>query len=241
MYYYIGLALNAFCIYHAYKNGKEYYWFFIILFLPGIGGLIYLFTQVSFAKTSVSISTEQAVNAIYPAKRVNNLEKQLEFLDTFENRIMLADAYAQNQRYEEARDMYLSALKGNYENDYYGVANLIKVYDALEEYDKVIAYTQKIINKVEFKQSEYQFLYAKALEKLGKTTKAEQELMKVNIPYKNYGERYYLAQFLIERSKITEAKEILEDILSESKHMQRKNYRKNSLVFSKVRELLNTL
>ncbi|GLB50896.1 hypothetical protein [Neptunitalea lumnitzerae] len=238
--YYLVILLQIYCFYHVYSNRNSYYWIFLILFLPGIGSAIYLLTQV-FGKTDVGAAQEQAFNVLYPSKRINDLEKKLAFSDTFENRVALADAYFQNKRYEEARDMYLSALKGNYENDYYGISNLIRVYFELENYDKVITYSERFLLKMEFKQSDLQFLYAIALEKTGQTEKAEEALRKVDIPYKNYKERLYLAEFLLAKNYKDEAKELLEDLLSEANHMQRKNYRKYMLIFQKVKALHSQL
>ena len=54
----IPFLLQVFCIYHAYKNRKETHWYFIIFFLPIIGGIIYLVTQV-FNKQDIAKAGRQ--------------------------------------------------------------------------------------------------------------------------------------------------------------------------------------
>lgn len=238
--YYVSIVLQVICVYHIYKNHKEYYWFYVVIFLPYVGCIVYVFTQM-LNHSTVSGAQEGAFKVLYPGKRIKDLENKLAFSDTFENRVSLGDAYLQNQRYEEAVTLYLSALKGHYENDYYVISNLIAAYYQLAQYQQVLEYTQKIKDKMEFRFSKAQFIYAKALEQTGQLDKAEEELRKTDTPYKNYEERYYLARFLADRNKKEEAKEITSEILNEAHHMQRANRRQYSHIFQLVLKLNNEL
>ncbi len=244
IFYYLGIALQVYCLYHAYQNHKPYYWFFIILLLPPIGPLVYLFTQLAGKDAivgSVNTAQQEAFKVLYPSKQINDLEKRLEFSDTFENRVSLADAYLQNSRLDEAIEMYLSALKGHYENDYYAISKLISAYYQNEQFEKVIAYTPKIQHKVEYKHSRAQFLYAVSLEKTQQTEPAEVEFQKIDVPYKNYEERLYYANYLIAKGDKAEATTILEEILQEGKHMQRPNRRKYGYVLRQAQQVLDAL
>ena len=95
MYFYLIVALQAYCIYHAYKNRKPYYWYFLILFIPLLGSLIYIITQV-YNKTDADKIQNEVTSIINPTKKIKDLEQQIEFVDTYTNRIALADAYYQN-------------------------------------------------------------------------------------------------------------------------------------------------
>ncbi|WP_152593061.1 hypothetical protein [Jejuia pallidilutea] len=46
MYFYLIIALQAFCIYHVIKHRNPYYWIFLIFFIPLLGSVIYILTQV---------------------------------------------------------------------------------------------------------------------------------------------------------------------------------------------------
>src|SRR5690606_36057552 len=101
MYYYFIIALQTYCIYHLFKNKRSYYWLFVILFLPLIGSVIYLVTQVYNKRDTAKIQ-DNLVSIINPAKKIKALEKKLEFSETYQNRVNLADAYLENKDYHKA-------------------------------------------------------------------------------------------------------------------------------------------
>ncbi|TMU50504.1 hypothetical protein FGG15_19295 [Flagellimonas algicola] len=69
MYYYAIIALQGFCVYHCYTNRNNYYWIFAIIFLPVIGCILYLFTNV-FQKRDIEKVQESLVTAINPSKKL---------------------------------------------------------------------------------------------------------------------------------------------------------------------------
>jgi len=240
MLYYFILIFQGFCIYHAYKNGKSYYWFFLIILLPAIGCLIYVFTQV-FSKGDIDKAQHEITHFVNPTKRISDLEKQLDFSDTFENKTALANAYLNANRVEEAIDLYNDSLDGMFKDDYYTITKLIKAYSLKEDYHKVIEYTKRIEKAADFKKSNSQFLYGLALANLDRDDEAEEVLKQIDTRYSNYEERIVFADFLIKRNKTKEAKEIYNEILTEAEHMKRENKRKHSGSIEKARRQLRTL
>lgn len=240
MVYYLILAFQGFCIYHAFKNGKEYYWFFIIFFLPIIGCLIYLFTQV-FSKNDIDKAQNGLTLLVNPTKQITDLEKRLEFSDTFENRVALADIYLSVKRIEEAIALYERSLDGMFKNDYYTISKLMEAYAELNEHEKVVTYAKRIEKSVDFKKSKSQFRYGLALAALEKLDEAEIQLKEIDTRYSNYEERIVFADFLLKREKKVEAKEIYNEILTEAVHMKRENKRKYSSSIQKAKTQLATL
>ena len=118
MPYYLILALQGFCIYHSIKNRNSYYWIFLILFIPLIGSIIYIVTQV-FSKRDVDKIQSEIATIINPTKKIKDLEKALQFSETFQNKVNLADAYFEIGGFNEAIRYYQSSLVGNFENDFY--------------------------------------------------------------------------------------------------------------------------
>ncbi len=240
MLYYLILIFQGFCIYHAYKNGKSYYWFFLIIFLPFIGCIIYLFTQV-FSKNDIDKVQNELTHIVNPTKRIIDLEKKLEFSDTFENKIRLADAYLYSSKTDDAIELYKNSLEGTFKDDYYTITKLIEAYTLKNENEKVIEYAKRIEKKANFKKSKSQFLYGLALANLERLDEAEEILKQIDTRYSNYEERLVYAEFLLKRKKITEAKEIYNDILIEATHMKRENKRKYNASIQKAKEQLITL
>lgn len=239
MHYFLIIALQGFCIYHALKNKNEYYWFFVIMFLPVIGSIIYLFTQV-FNKKDLDVVQNEIINVINPTKKIKDLQKQLDFSDTFQNRINLGDAWMELGSYADAISQYEIALNGQYK-DTGVVKKLIEGYYQTEQYDKVVSCAEFIRSKPEFTKSRSQFLYGLALEKMGRSEEAEKNLKAIDQRYSNYEERYRLAQFLIEKKKNDEAKEILHEVLIESQHMSKPNRKRYKNLVIEVKKLLSSL
>ncbi|QTE22192.1 CDC27 family protein [Polaribacter cellanae] len=238
MYYYIIIALQIFCFYHCYKNGKEYYWYFIIFFIPLIGCVIYLATQV-VNKREVSIISEEITTIINPTKKIKDLEKKVEFSETFQNKINLADAYSEIKDFNNAILYYEKALDSGFKNDPYTLNKLIKCYFKVGNFDKVITYSQKINLEKDFKESIY--FYGLALEQKGNFEEAETQLKKLDIRYSNYNERLELSNFLIRRNKKTDAKEVLEEMLQEIKSMSKQNAKKYRGVYIEAEKIANGL
>lgn len=240
MPYFLIIALQAFCIYHAYKNKNSYYWFFAIIFLPILGSLIYLVTQV-FNKRDLDVVKNEITTIINPTKKVNDLQKKLDFADTFQNRVNLADALHESGNHKGAIEQYEKALSDDGHKDLSPIKNMIAAYYQVEDYKNVIFYAEKVTSKPDFKGSTTQFLYGLALEKEGQSEKAEENLRAMDKRYSHYEERYALAQFLIEKGKPEDAKEILSEIILESEHMSRPNRRNYGAVIAEVEKLISTL
>lgn len=89
-----------------------------------------------------------------------------------------------------------------------------------------------------FKKSKAAFLYALALEKQGDATTAEEYLQTFDAPYSRYKERIELAKFFIRNDKQDHARELLQEIVTESEGMSKPSYRQNRLLINKAKELL---
>jgi hypothetical protein len=235
MYYYLIIAFQAYCIYHAYKNKSDYYWIFIIFFIPLLGCLIYLFTQV-LNKRDVANITEEINTIINPTKKIKDLEQQLKFSSTFQNRVNLADAYAENKDFKNAIFHYEKALKGSFKNDIHTINKLIKSYFFSSEFQKVIEYAEKINLDKDFESTLY--FYALSLEKNKDFENAEIQFKKIDKRFSNYNERLELSRFFIRISKENDAKEILEEIISEINSMEKNNSRKYRHIVNEAREVL---
>ncbi|MCF7560504.1 hypothetical protein L3X39_07630 [Sabulilitoribacter multivorans] len=240
MYYYLILALQGYCIYHMYKNRNPYYWVFLILFLPLIGCVIYLITQV-YNKRDAEKITSEITSIINPTKKVRDLEKRLEFAETYQNRLNLADAYLEIKDYNNAIPHYLEALKDTSQNNFYATTQLIEAYFNIEDCDKVIDYAEKIKDHPEFKKSRTQFLYGLALERIGNIEEAETNLRQIDIRYSYYEERLILAKFLLSIKKDEEAVEILKEVYKESQHMTKPNKRIYRATILEIEKLLKEL
>ncbi|GAA4959714.1 hypothetical protein [Algibacter aquimarinus] len=240
MYFYLIIALQGFCIYHMYKNRNPYYWAFLILFLPLVSCIIYFITQVYNKRDAEKISNEIA-HVINPTKKVKDLEKRLEFSESYQNRVNLADAYIEIKDYNNAIPHYLEALEDKSQKNFYATKQLIEAYFNVEDCEKVIQYSEQIKDHPEFQKSRTQFLYGLALERIGKIEEAEANLRQIDIRYSFYEERLLLAKFLLSINKNNDAKDILNEVQTESNHMTKPNKRLYRATILEVDNLLKEL
>ena len=236
MLYFLILALQGFCIYHTYKNRNEHYWYYLIIFLPVIGCVIYLLTQV-FSKGDISKIQTNVVNVVNPTKKITDLQKRVQFSDTYQNRVLLADAYLQIKDYNHAIEQYEYVLKGNYKSDVPVAKRLLEAYFYKEDFSSVIKCAKQIKESPIFKGSESQFFYGLALENLGESSKAEENLRAIDQRYSNYSERLQLAKYYLDKEEDAKAKEILNEISEESQHFSKPNRKKYRQVVAEVRRL----
>lgn len=237
MYFYLIIALQGYCVYHCYTNRNEYYWILAIIFLPVVGSLIYLFLNV-VQKRDVDTIQKSVTSVINPTKKITDLQKQLKFAETFENRVALADAYLEAEQYQNAIRAYEASLTDVFKEDFYVISKLQEAYYFSSNFEMTLKYANRIKDNLKFKKSRAAFLYALTLEKQGDVEQAEIYLKTFDAPYSRYQERLELAKFFIRHSKISDAKELLEEIVTESEGMSKPGYRQNRQLIHKAKELL---
>ncbi|MCW3102072.1 MAG: hypothetical protein JWO09_512 [Bacteroidetes bacterium] len=234
-YYYLVLILQAICVFHCVRKGNQNKWIWLIVFLPAIGCLIYLFSEI-ITKRDLNVVQSNISTIINPVGRIKDLERKLEFSNTFDNKVALADAYLAGGRTEEAIDLYESCLVGVFDDNLYVVTKLIEAYFDSERYDDVIKIAQKVLRNSEFPKSHAHVVYALALERTGKTAQAEAELKSMRGKYSNFEGRFNYGQFLVRANRDNEARLIFDEILEEASHMSSGESRNSREWFRKAKE-----
>lgn len=240
MYVYLIVALQVYCIYHLWKTGRSFYWIFLIVFIPLVGCLVYLLTQV-INKRDVDQIQQGVTQLVNPSKRITDLQAAVEFADTYQNRVALADALCENQNWSEALPHYLAALEGNFKTDYYLNSRLLEVQYMLENYNAAADYGSVIKENPQFETTTTAFIYGMVLDKLGKSDEAAAYLKSVDKRYSNFNERVTLAEYYIENSKNDEAKEVLDELIEESRSMRRETKQQFKIAFAKAGQLREAL
>ena len=239
-YYYLVAILQAVCVYHCIRKGNQKNWIWIIIFVPAIGCLIYLFSEV-ITKRDLNTVQSGISTIINPAGRIKDLERKLEFSNTFDNKVALADAYLANGMQQQAIDLYESCLVGVFDDNQYVVTQLIEAYYQSGRYEDVIKITQKIIRSSEFSKSHAHVLYALSLEQEGKPELAEKELKTMRGTYSNFEGRFNYGQFLVRAGRSNEAKQLFNEILEEASYMNSAESRNSREWFRKTREELSKI
>lgn len=238
MVYYLILAIQFFCVYHVFKHKNEYYWVFLIIFVPVIGCAVYLISNVYNKRDAEKVASD-ITSIINPTKKVRDLESKLQFSDTYQNRLNLADAYFEISDYSNASLHYEQLLEDKSQSNVFVKKKLLESYYYAHEYEKAIEIAETIKDHQEFVNTISQFTYGLCLEKLNKFDEAETNMKVINQRYSHYNERLVLAEFLLSQQKNDAAYDILNDINAESQHMTKPNRRIYRATINKVKDYLS--
>ncbi len=239
-YYVIVIVLQGICAFHSIRKGTQSKWIWIIVFLPLVGSLAYIFTEI-IQKQHVSSVQEGVAAIVNPSGRVRKLERALKFSDTMANRTALADAYLASGMYAQAATLYESCLTNLFSNSEQVIKNLIQAYFHLGRYEDVIHVAPKVAGDLTFPKSPANLMYAIALEKCNLPQQAEREYAKLNLRFSNYEARYRYGLFLLSAGRKEEAVKILQGVADEAQHMTRAEKGSSSSWIQKTEQTLKTL
>ncbi len=222
-YYTLILGLQGFCLFHAYKNDNQQKWFWIIIFIPLIGCLIYLYENF-YSRPNINNITEGVKGLVYNNYAVEKLEKEVKYSETITNKTNLADAYLERGRYDEALNLYENCKKGYNDKNPDLMRKMVQAYFLKKNYNKVIELGQHLDAVKTIGDSGDKIAYAWALYFTGETAKAEQKFKQLDAKFANFPARIEYAKFLIETNRPDDAKKILHAIIDEHNGMD--NYEK---------------
>jgi len=238
-FYYAVLILEGFCVYHVIKKGNQYWWIGLIVFLPVIGCLIYLFSEV-FTRTEVDNIQSNLSAIVNPTGKIRELEERLKFTDTFQNRVLLADAYLASGNTDKAIELYESCLSSDLP-DHHVPMQLMLCYFEKERYADVVKMGERVNKSIEFSRSRSKLIYALSLEKIEKNELAEQQFKSMNGRFSNHESRISYGQFLLRAGRDAEAKEDFTEMYDEVSHLNGRERRANRIWYAKAKEELDKL
>jgi hypothetical protein len=239
-YYTPILILQAFCLYHAYTNNIEQRWYWLILFFPGVGCLIYLYHNFYSRRgvTNISEGIKGLVNTNY---KIEQLERAYKFSDNLRNRLNLADEYMKVARYSEAIDLYKLSLTGFMADDPAIKSKLLQALFINEDYAAVIEVGDQLKSHPGFNNSDERISYALSFHHIGKDEQAGEVFRDMDKPYRNFKARIEYSKFLREINKPQESKDILNEMLEEFDLMKPHERKVNRENRNEVRNLLSYL
>lgn len=233
-YYYIPIALQAICVIHCLRRGNQK-WIWIIVFLPVVGSLIYIFSEM-ITRREIDNVTSGVGSVFNPGGSIKKLEEQLRFSDTFHNRIALADAYLAAGQTNDAIALYEQSLTGVFTENEHVIKQLIIAYANVGRHAEIIPLAKKIYTSPQFAKSKVHILYAMALEQTGKNDLAEKEFSIMNGRFAYFEARYQYALFLLRAGRDEEAKQVLDNMVNEGGHLSSRERRANQLWINKAKE-----
>jgi len=208
------ILVQIFCLYLAYKRNEQQKWFWIIIFFPFIGSLIYLY-DTFYSRKNLENLTEEVKSSLSNNYKIKKLEREIVFSDTVSKRIELADEYMRCDDYSKAAKLYESCLEGIYENDTELLMKLIRVNFYLENYEEVIKYGEEISEDKSFKNSDEKVAFAWAYYRQGNSERADSIFQELDVGFSNYNQRMEYAKYLKETGNDELASEKFQELIAE--------------------------
>jgi len=213
----IPLALIVICVVHAVRRGNVFPWIYIIVFLPGIGSLIYIAIEIIpelMRGRAAARLKSGAAAAIDPNRSFREAHRAAELVGSVDSKRALAEQYMARGAYGDAVEIYRATAVGQFKDDPALLMGLARAQfmngdpagaqvslDALQAADP------------NFVSGEAHLLYARALEGQGKNDEAIAEYRRV-VPYFSGEEaRARFAMLLDKTGAHDEAREVYREIL----------------------------
>jgi hypothetical protein len=217
-YSYIGL-LPVLCMVHLFYYRRGFIWVPIILILPILGCLIYLFMEV------IPLMRRPRVKGFWDSLmpiswRIQKLKTKLDESDTVENRLELARAYLEAKQSKLACETAAGALEGVFCHDAETQIEVVYFYLQAGEYEEVLRRLQDVKKDVNRQLAVKVKLYqGRAKFELKRFEDAEFDFREAMKDWIGEEARYYLAMSLILSGKRQEGEKLFTELV--------KKYKKN--------------
>jgi hypothetical protein len=181
-----GLVLIVVCVVHAVRNGNVFPWIYIIIFLPGIGSLIYIAMEILpglLRSRTAAKMRSGASSALDPNRSFRQAHRDVEMVGSVDAKRALAEQYAARGDYASAVRVYRDAAQGQFKDDPALLMGLARAQfnggdpaGAQASLDALQAADPKFVSE------ESHLIYARALEAQGKDDEALAEYRRL-VPY----------------------------------------------------------
>jgi len=210
----LGLAI------HCIQSGRDKSWIYLILFVPMLGGLAYLITQVLPDIKGDPRARKAALGvarALDPTAELRRRKDELVISDNVKNRLSLADECMAAGLYPEAAELYESCLKGPDAEDptiRLQLAQCLFAQDAFAQCREVLEAI--VASHPDFRSTDGHLLYARTLQALDDLT-ADDEYEALLTSYPGEEARVRYAQWLCQRGDTERARALFEESLLRAK------------------------
>lgn len=232
--------LQAFCLFHAYKSRTDQKWYWIIIFFPYVGCLIYLYDAFYSRRTinNIAEGLKQVVNTNY---RLEQLEREAKFSSNAKNKILLADEYVLYGRYNEAVALYESCREGYMIEDEPLKRKLMHALFLDKQYDRAIQLGEELKGTKDFRNAVEHISLAWAYQNLGQTAEAEKHFDEMDRTFTNYQHRYSYSEFLLATNRKEKAIDKLDELLEEIDQMKGPERRVHRNIIRSITDLRASL
>lgn len=219
------LLIQGFCLYHASQTGRSQQWMLILLFLPGLGSLMYFLVELLPEMANTRRGRKVVVDVVTvfdPDREWRERKAQVELSGTPAAKAAFADECSRKGMHDDAAMLYRSALTGLYADD----PNLLMGFARVLTEKGDAAEVQSALDHLRAKNPDFQsadghLLYARALEGQGKTDEAIKEYEAVAAYFPGYEAKVRFGIFLTKLGHVAKGRQLFEGVVNAYKQLPR--------------------
>ncbi|MBP6012276.1 MAG: tetratricopeptide repeat protein [Alphaproteobacteria bacterium] len=219
------LMIQGLCLYHATQTGRQQQWMLILLLLPGIGSAAYFFFEIlpDLANTRRGRKAFLDVRTVIdPDREYRERRAQVELSGTPAAKAALAEECARKGMYDDATELYRSALTGHFADD----PNLLLGFAKVQLDKGEPAEAQRALDRLREKSPTFQsadghLLYARTLEGQGKQDQALSEYEAVAAYFPGFEAKVRFALYVLKLGQAQRGREMLEAVAKAYKQLPR--------------------
>jgi hypothetical protein len=222
-------GLQLLCLAHVMRTGRHCQWLFIILGLPLVGCLAYLFLEI-LPDLRHSRAASQAVrdigSVIDPERDLREMTQRLAEADTVENRAALAEECLRRGRAADAKQLFQSCLTGIHAMDHVLMLGLARARFALDDHAGACETLDRLrAAHPDLSCAEGHLLYARSTEQQNEIEQALLEYAALADYYPGEEARCRLALLLQKTGRVAEAKTLFEQVVRSVERASKFYYR----------------
>jgi hypothetical protein len=213
----VSILIQAACIVHVIKTGRNQLWIWAIALLPGVGSLAYLVVELlpaAFGSRTARRARSGMQRMIDPDRDLRRASAEVEISGNVDARRRLAEEHFERGQYDAAIEMYRAGLKGIFEHDPVLLLGLARSQFAQRDFGGARASLERLsAQNPEFRSADAQLLYARTLEAEDALEAAERQYATIAPGFPGAEAKLRYGLLLKRRGKTEEAQRVFKDLL----------------------------
>ena len=209
--------LDIALVVHAAKTGRFSPWGYVILFLPGIGAVIYIVAELVpewLGSYKGQVARHTVARAVNPTRRYRELTEDLAIVDTIANRAALAEECLWLGKFDEALSHYTRLIAQPLADEPQFFLGKARAEAGQGRPDPAVATLEELMRRwPDFHSPDGHLLYAVALEDSGRNDEALANYANLGQYFPGVEPRVRQAQLLQKLGRGAEARAIAEDVV----------------------------
>jgi hypothetical protein len=215
------LLIQGALIVHVIRTGRSQIWILALAFLPVVGPLAYLVTEILpeiLGGRSARRAGAGVRRMIDPNRDLRRAAAEVEISGNVDARRRLADELLERGQFSEAIEVYRGGLKGIFEFDPTLLLGLARAQFGIPDYAGARASLEMLQqHNPDFKSADARLLYARVLESQDALEEAEREYAKAAPGFPGAEAKLRYGLLLKRRGKLQEARMEFKDLLDGAK------------------------